>query len=94
MKYYQSYEDGFKAYLNQDFSFAANVFHNCLIFKPDDLAAKVMIDRIETLDKNSLPKDWDGSVALTSKWDYHLGHISLIQKIQIYWAPFVYYGKN
>ena len=67
LKYYQSYEDGFKAYLNQDFSFAANVFHNCLIFKPDDLAAKVMIDRIETLDKNSLPKDWDGSVALTSK---------------------------
>ena len=34
---------------------------------PDDIAAKAMIDRIENLDKNSLPKDWDGSVALTSK---------------------------
>ena len=67
LKYYQSYEDGFKAYLIQDFSSAINSFNNCLNFKPDDLAAKAMIDRIESLDKNNLPKDWDGSVTLTSK---------------------------
>ena len=67
LKYYQSYEAGFKAYLIQDFSLAINSFNNCLSFKPDDLSAKAMIDRIESLDKNNLPKDWDGSVALTSK---------------------------
>jgi adenylate cyclase len=67
LKYYQSYQDGFKAYLNQEFSSATKLFHNCLSLKPDDLASKLMVDRIEKLDKNNLSKDWDGSVALTSK---------------------------
>ena len=67
LKYYQSYEDGFKAYLNQEFSSATNFFHNCLVLKPNDLASKLMVDRIEKLDKKNLSKDWDGSVTLTSK---------------------------
>jgi adenylate cyclase len=67
LKYYQSYEDGFKDYLNQEFSSATKLFHNCLTLKPDDLASKLMVDRIDMLDKKNLSSDWDGSVALTSK---------------------------
>ena len=67
LKYYQSYQDGFKEYLNQDFSSATKLFRNCLSLKPDDLASRLMVDRIDMLDKKNLSSDWDGSVALTSR---------------------------
>lgn len=65
--YYQAYEEAFAAYLSRDFHPARAKFQKALSLRPNDPAAKDMLERIENLDPDTLPPDWDGSIALTSK---------------------------
>ena len=67
VNYYQAYEEALEAYLERDFAKSLAKFESALTLRPDDPASLSMIDRIRTLDDRNLPKDWDGSVALTSK---------------------------
>jgi adenylate cyclase len=65
--YYKTYEEAFDLYLSREFNEAQRKFKEALIRRPDDPAAQDMIQRINDLDPNQLPPDWDGSIALTSK---------------------------
>jgi adenylate cyclase len=65
--YYKTYEDAFNLYLSREFSEARRMFKEALTRRPDDPAAQDMVQRIDSLDPNQLPPDWDGSIALTSK---------------------------
>jgi len=65
--YYKTYEEAFDLYLSREFSEARRKFKEALIRRPDDPAAQDMVLRIEGLDPNQLPPDWDGSIALTAK---------------------------
>lgn len=65
--YYRAYEEAFGAYLSRDFPSARVKFQEAASLRPNDPAAKDMLERIEHLDPDALPPDWDGSIALTSK---------------------------
>jgi len=65
--YHDSYQKAFNAYLSQDFTLARDTFEKALSLLPDDPAAKEMISRIDTMDHDKLPADWDGSITLKSK---------------------------
>jgi adenylate cyclase len=65
--YYDTYQKAFNAYLSKDFILAQDTFEKALSLLPDDPAAKEMIARIETMDRDILPANWDGSITLTSK---------------------------
>jgi adenylate cyclase len=65
--YYKTYEEAFDLYLSREFSEARRKFKEALIRRPDDPAAQDMVLRIEGLDPNQLPPDWDGSITLTAK---------------------------
>jgi adenylate cyclase len=67
VQYYQLYHEAFAAYLSRDFPVARAHFATALALRPHDPTAQAMLARIDTLDPDSLPADWDGSVALTSK---------------------------
>lgn len=66
-QYYHAYQQGLEAYLRRDFASALLHFQSALDHRPQDVAATLMIQRINTLDPAQLPADWDGSVTLTSK---------------------------
>ncbi len=65
--YYQTYNEAFEAYLSQRFTFARKQFLKTLSLRPDDPASKEMIARIDTINTDDLPPNWDGSIALTMK---------------------------
>lgn len=65
--YYSAYGEAFAAYLSRDFHPAQAMFRRALSLRPDDPASKDMLERIESLDPDNLPSDWDGSISLTSK---------------------------
>jgi adenylate cyclase len=65
--YFAAYETAFERYLSRDFDAAREKFHQALSLRPDDPASKDMLDRMDGLDPQQLPPDWDGSIALTSK---------------------------
>jgi len=65
--YYQTYHEAFENYLNREFSLAAEKFDVAKTLRPKDPATKGMIARIQTLNIQTLPEEWDGSIALTSK---------------------------
>jgi adenylate cyclase len=65
--YYKAYEEAFELYLSREFGEARRKFKEALTRRPDDPAAQDMIQRIDGLDPNRLPPDWDGSITLTSK---------------------------
>ena len=67
VKYYQAYDEALGAYLDQDFAQALEHFVRALTLRPEDQASLSMTARIRALDTSNLPKDWDGSVALTRK---------------------------
>jgi adenylate cyclase len=66
-RYYQTYHKAFELYLARNFSSARDAFLNALSMRTDDPAAKGMIERIDSINPNELPPDWDGSITLTSK---------------------------
>ncbi len=65
--YYQSYQEGFEAYLAKNFATAREKFSLAVSLRPFDPAAREMIARIDALKPDELPADWDGSVILTVK---------------------------
>jgi adenylate cyclase len=65
--YYRLYEEAYHSYLSKDFSLAKAKFKTALSYRENDPAAVRMLDRIEGIDPEGLPSDWDGSIALTSK---------------------------
>jgi adenylate cyclase len=65
--YYQTYDQAFEKYLSQNFTFSRETFNKALLLRPDDPAAKEMIARIDIINHDELPADWDGSIALNSK---------------------------
>ncbi|MEW6669407.1 MAG: adenylate/guanylate cyclase domain-containing protein [Thermodesulfobacteriota bacterium] len=65
--YYTAYETAFERYLSREFDGARDKFRECLSLRPDDPASQDMLQRMEGLDPDQLPPDWDGSIALTSK---------------------------
>jgi adenylate cyclase len=66
-KYLKSYQEGFDAYLQQDFSLARKKFNVALTWKAYDPASLKMIERIQLLNAKGLSADWDGSFSLSSK---------------------------
>ncbi|MBF0273872.1 MAG: adenylate/guanylate cyclase domain-containing protein [Nitrospinae bacterium] len=67
LKYYSLYSEGFEDYLSRNFSTAKKAFEEALIIKPDDVAAKRMLERVTGMDSAKLPSDWDGTFVMTSK---------------------------
>jgi len=65
--YYQTYEEAFETYLSRKFALAREKFVSTLSLRPDDSVSKEMISRIDSLNPDDLPDDWDGSAALTTK---------------------------
>ncbi|MEZ4527804.1 MAG: adenylate/guanylate cyclase domain-containing protein [Desulfobacterales bacterium] len=66
-EYHRTYAEAFHAYLSRDFRTAACLFQKALSLKPDDPAARLMADRINAINPETLPHDWDGSVRLMTK---------------------------
>jgi adenylate cyclase len=64
LEYYKSYQQGFEAYLNKNFSEAKIKFSHSLSLKPTDLASQLLLDRIQEIKHQELPDDWDGSTTL------------------------------
>ena len=67
LEYYKSYQQGFEAYQNKNFPEAKIKFSQSLSIRPTDLASQLLLDRIQAIEHQDLPDDWDGSIALTSK---------------------------
>jgi adenylate cyclase len=67
LSYYQTYHEAFEAYLSRNFVVAHEQFSVALSLRPADPASRAIITRIDALDPDRLPDDWDGSIALTSK---------------------------
>ena len=65
--YYQTYHAAFEAYLSRNFAAARQRFVSALSLRPDDAASQAMLARIDTLNADDLPDDWDGSITLTTK---------------------------
>ncbi len=65
--YYETYHRAFELYLARKFSSARDAFVNALSMRPGDPAAMGMVERIDVINSDELPPDWDGSIALTSK---------------------------
>jgi len=65
--YCQVYHKAFEAYLLRKFSLAREKFLEALSILPEDPASKKMIERVDAVNVEELPGDWDGSVVLTSK---------------------------
>jgi hypothetical protein len=65
--YYQTYHEAFEAYLSRDFALAREKFMVSLSLRPDDPASKEMVARIDAVNPDQLPTDWDGSISLTAK---------------------------
>ena len=66
-EYYRLYEEGFQAYRGRDFKTALERFNRALQLRSDDAPCLNMISRIDALDWERLPADWDGSTALDFK---------------------------
>ena len=67
MLYYDTYGQAFELYLSTGFEAATEKFRKALRIRPDDPAARRMIERIDALKVDELPPGWDGSIALTTK---------------------------
>ena len=65
--YYRLYEEAFESYLSRDFAVANEKFRNALNYRKNDPAATEMLARIDAINPEHLPSDWDGSIALTVK---------------------------
>lgn len=60
LSYYQTYQEAFEAYLLKDFSTSQEKFLLALSLKPNDLASREMLSRIDFLNPDNLPAEWDG----------------------------------
>jgi adenylate cyclase len=61
------FEQGLSAYRKQDWQLAQQYFENCLQIQPSDRPTQLYLERLQTLQKNPPPQDWDGVWRLTKK---------------------------
>jgi len=64
---YRYYEQAFYAYLEKDFESALDSLKTAQKLNPGDRPTNSLIQRILSIDVNSLSVDWDGAIALTEK---------------------------
>lgn len=62
-----AFQLGLSAYRDQNWDRAKSDFETCLKIKPDDGPAKVYLQRMQELQNNPPPADWDGVWNLTKK---------------------------
>jgi adenylate cyclase len=67
IRYYEIYDKAMEAYLLKDFSRAKELFGEAVALRPGDRAVQMLLERIDGLDAEQLPEDWDGSVSLNKK---------------------------
>jgi adenylate cyclase len=65
--YYEIYQRAFEAYLGRDFATARRQFLQAACLRPCDLATQGMLERLDALDPEHLPDDWDGAITYTTK---------------------------
>jgi adenylate cyclase len=65
--YYQAYTAGFAAYLERRFDVARTQFAAALTVRPGDAAGLDMIARLDDLEQQALPDDWDGALTFATK---------------------------
>jgi hypothetical protein len=63
--YYQAYHTVFEACLERRFEAARQGFTDALSIRRHDPTATLRIERLDALDPQGLPGDWDGSVNMT-----------------------------
>ena len=63
----ESYAEGLRAYRAGDWDAARAGFDKCIEFRPDDRAARTMIERVVELSSNPPGKSWDGVWKMTAK---------------------------
>jgi adenylate cyclase len=66
-RYCRAYHKGFEAYLTCDFVSARKNLQLAASLFPDDPAAADIIHRMEKIDPDALPDNWDGSIVLNTK---------------------------
>ena len=66
-EYYQAYQKAFEAYLSRHFDSARKSFQHAGSLFPEDPVCNEMIIRIDAIDPDKLPEDWDGSISLKTK---------------------------
>ncbi len=66
-KYAQTYHKGVEAYLSRDFVSARRFFQRAGALFPEDPACNNMVARIDAVDPEALPENWDGAITLNTK---------------------------
>ena len=61
------YEEAFKAYEKGDIAGALTKFIQCQQLLPQDKSTAILIERCQTLQKNGLPQDWNGTYSMDHK---------------------------
>jgi len=67
LQYYQAYNAAFEAYMARRFDVARVQFTVALAVRPQDLTTLEMLARLDDLDPQALPDDWDGALTFESK---------------------------
>jgi adenylate cyclase len=67
LEYYQAYNAAFEAYMARRFDAARVYFTTALAVRPKDLTTLEMLARLDDLDPQALPDDWDGALTFESK---------------------------
>ncbi|MGE3540128.1 MAG: adenylate/guanylate cyclase domain-containing protein [Candidatus Tectimicrobiota bacterium] len=65
LEYYETYNEAFERYLLRHFDEARERFATALVLRPHDTSAREMLERIASLQPDTLPEDWDGAVSLS-----------------------------
>lgn len=65
--YYELYEQGFKLYLEKDFTNAKTNLQKSLAYRADDKPVHLILERIEQFENAILEENWDGSLVLHEK---------------------------
>ncbi len=67
LQYYQAYNAAFEAYMSRRFDVARVQFTAALAVRPQDLTTLEMLARLDDLDPQALPDDWDGALTFETK---------------------------
>ncbi|MCL2808802.1 MAG: response regulator [Treponema sp.] len=62
-----NYNKGLQVFYMREWKLAKEYFTNALEADPDDFLSKLYIERINDLERNPPPDDWDGVITLTEK---------------------------
>lgn len=63
-EYIEAYEKAFHAYLSADFRAARAGFEKALAIRADDPASRELLERVDRLEMEPLPENWDGAIRI------------------------------